>query len=84
MSDDFLKDIFKITQEHQFEFKEVYGFTFVFKTTTMKFKEKIPSIEIKPIGIIYEENDEYYFAPIDRVENISEVIEEYVKNYLQN
>jgi len=80
MSDDFLKDLFEITQDHQFEFKEVYGFTFVFRTTLTKFKEMITSAEIKPVGIIYEENGEYYFAPLYEVENISEIIEEYVKN----
>lgn len=79
MSDDFLKDLFEITQDHQFEFKEVYGFTFVFRTTLTKFKEMITSAEIKPVGIIYEENGEYYLAPLDKVVDITAVVKEFVK-----
>ena len=81
MSDDIIKDIFEIRQENQYEFKKVFGFTFVFKTTMTMLRKKISSVEIKPIGIIYEENDEYYFAPIiDEVDNIREIIEKYVEN----
>ena len=48
-------------------------------TKTTLIKDKISAYEIIPIGIIYTENDEYYFAPLDRVDYIDDVIEEYVK-----
>ncbi|MBQ8017814.1 MAG: hypothetical protein IJ258_06875 [Methanobrevibacter sp.] len=79
MSDDFLKDLFEIREDTTFEFKEICGFTFAFMTKTTLIKDKISAYEIIPIGIIYTENDEYYFAPLDRVDYIDDVIEEYVK-----
>lgn len=81
MSDDFLKDLFEINEDITFEFKEICGFTFAFMTKTNLINDKISSYEISPIGIIYTENDEYYFAPLDRVDNIDAIIEEYVKNF---
>lgn len=83
MSDNFLKDLFKITEDTSFEFKEICGFTFAFMTKTTLINNKISSYEIQPVGIIYVENDEYYFAPIEEMENIDEVIEKYVENCLQ-
>jgi hypothetical protein len=79
MSDNILNDLFDIKEEKTIEFKELYGFTFVFMTSISSINEKISSAEIKPVGIIYTENEEYYFAPLDKVENTSEIIEEYVK-----
>lgn len=83
MSDDFLKDLFEISEDIEYEFKEICGFTFAFMTKTTIIKDKISSYEIAPVGIIYKKNDEYYFAPVDKTDNIEEVIEEYVKNCLQ-
>lgn len=82
MSDNVLEEIgkiFEITQERSIEFKQMYGFTFVFKKRLIFFRDEISSAEISPLGIIYEENGEYYFAPIHRSVNISEVVREYVK-----
>ena len=79
MSDNILKDIFEIRQENQYEFKKVFGFTFVFKKRILYFRDNVASAEISPLGIIYDENGEYYFAPIRRSVNISEVVKEYVK-----
>ena len=84
MKDDILKEIqsiFEFNIDTVIEFKEVYGFTFVFSTKTVIYKEKLSSIDIKLVGIIYNENEEYYFAPIDNVENIDEIVREYVKAY---
>ena len=73
-----IKDI--IRKESFYEFKELYGLTFVFENTTIYFKDSITSAEIKPVGIIYTENDDYYFAPLkDRPQNLKKIITEYVK-----
>ena len=83
MSDNILediKDIFKITQDITYDFKTLYGFTIVFKTNITSVGGKISSAEIQPVGIIYEENDQYYFAPLDKAENITEIVKEFVEN----
>ena len=82
MSDDIfdeLREIFEISQDVKIEFKEIYGLTFAFESKINIMRNSIVSTEIAPLGIIYEENDEYYFAPLDEVENINEIIKEYVK-----
>lgn len=78
MSDE---EFFKINQETEFKFKDSYGFTFVFEENILSINEKISSAELKPVGIIYEENDEYYFAPLDEVGDIKAIINEYMKKY---
>ena len=83
MSDDFLKDLFEIREEKSYEFKEICGFTFAFMTKTTIIKDKISAYEIMPVGIIYTQNDEYYFAPLQKSDPTDEVIKEYVKNCLQ-
>ena len=78
MSDE---EFFKITQDTEFKFKDSYGFTFVFEENILRINEKISSVELKPVGIIYEENDEYYFAPLDEVGDIKAIINEFMKKY---
>ena len=70
---------FKINQDTEFKFKDSYGFTFVFEENILRINEKISSVELKPVGIIYEENDEYYFAPLDEVGDIKVIINEFMK-----
>ncbi|MEE0942587.1 MULTISPECIES: hypothetical protein [unclassified Methanobrevibacter] len=70
---------FKINQDTEFKFKDSYGFTFVFEENILRINEKISSAELKPVGIIYEENDEYYFAPLDEVGDIKAIINEFMK-----
>ena len=70
---------FKINQDTEFKFKDLYGFTFVFEENILRINEKISSAELKPVGIIYEENDEYYFAPLDEVDDIKAIINEFMK-----
>ena len=72
---------FKINQDTEFKFKDSYGFTFVFEENILRINEKISSAELKPVGIIYEENDEYYFAPLDEVGDIKAIINEFMKRY---
>ena len=70
---------FKINQDTEFKFKDSYGFTFVFEENILRINEKISSAELKHVGIIYEENDEYYFAPLDEVGDIKAIINEFMK-----
>ena len=70
---------FKINQDTEFKFKDSYGFTFVFEENILRINEKISAAELKPVGIIYEENDEYYFAPLDEVGDIKAIINEFMK-----
>ncbi len=72
---------FKINQDTEFKFKDSYGFTFVFEENILRINEKISSAELKPVGIIYEENGEYYFAPLDEVGDIKAIINEFMKKY---
>ena len=78
MSDE---EFFKINQDTEFKFKDSYGFTFVFEENILRINEKISSVELKPVGIIYEENGEYYFAPLDEVGDIKAIINEFMKKY---
>ena len=78
MSDEWF---FKINQDTEFKFKDLYGFTFVFEENILRINEKISSAELKPVGIIYEENGEYYFAPLDEVGDIKAIINEFMKKY---
>lgn len=82
MSDNILKDIenlLEVKYDTTYDFKEVYGLTFAFKIIVIRFRGRISSAEISPVGIIYEENGEYYLAPIDEAVNIHEIVKEFVK-----
>lgn len=71
---------FKI--KHEYHFGERCGLTFVFKKDTVFLNSELASIEINPIGIIYEENDEFYYAPLHGEDEIDEIVKEYVKKVL--
>lgn len=73
--DDFL-DIKNITEYH---FKTLYGFTFVFKSSITFTGDALTSADMKPQGIIFKENGEYVFAPLDETYEIHEIIKEFVK-----
>ena len=79
---DELRKFFEFDETTEFEFRKIYGFTFVFMTKIIYFNKSITSSEIKPVAIIYEENDEYYLAPLDEVGDIEAIIEEFVKSEL--
>ena len=80
---EFVEDILKIEAINEYSFREICGFTFVFKEEMFLINERISSAEIRPVAIIYEENGEYYLAPIDVVDEIDEVVKEFVKQQLQ-
>ncbi|MEE1150045.1 hypothetical protein [Methanobrevibacter sp. UBA212] len=82
MSDNILKDIEKFLELKNYtdyEFKEVCGLTFAFKREIVTIKGRISSASIAPVGIIYEENGQYYLAPLDEAVNINETVKEYVE-----
>ena len=75
----FIEDTLKIENETSYQFKEICGFTFVFKQTTIILRGRIASCEIKPVGIIYSENDEIYYAPLNERGDIKEIVKEYCR-----
>lgn len=75
-----IKEFFKCKTDEIIEFKKIYGFTFVFITKITMIRDRLSSAETKPVGIIYDENDQYYFTPLNgNVKNIEEIVEKYVK-----
>lgn len=79
----FVHDTFEIETDGEYQFKEMYGLTFVFKNETVLIKKRIISNSLSPVGIIYEENDEYYFAPLDENISLSDVVPEYINKCLK-
>lgn len=76
---DFLSGELDMEGNVEFEFRELYGFTFVFQKWFLSYEENYSSAEIKPVGIIYEENGEFYLAPLYEDVEIEEVIKSYVE-----
>ena len=82
MSDNIIDDMmenFNITEDIEIEFRKINGFTFVFESKITSLNDKISSGEIKPLGIIYRQNKDYYFAPLDDKANVKEIVEKYLK-----
>ena len=75
----FVYDTFEIETDSEYQFKEMYGLAFVFKNETVMINKRLSSKLLSPVGIIYEENDEYYFAPLDEVGDIKVIINEFMK-----
>ncbi len=85
MEDDILKfiqDTFEIEIDSKYHFKKLYGLTFVYRDDVISTKNSINAYSLTPLGIIYDEKEEYYFAPIDESATISDVVQEYVKQCL--
>lgn len=80
---DFLSGELDMEGNVEFEFRELYGFTFAFQKWFLTYEEKYSSAEIKPVGIIYEENGEYYLSPLHTVDEINEVVKEFVRTQIQ-
>ena len=77
---DEIKSLLKIDETREFEFRNLYGLTFAFMTKIVYLNNRLTFSEIKPVGIIYEENGEYYLAPLDKVVDITAVVKEFVKS----
>ena len=76
-------DLINITESVEYEFKKLYGFVIAFRRQTLTVNDIISSASIKPQGIIYKENDEFYFAPLDDVDDIKPIIKEFVEKFLK-
>lgn len=82
MRDDIIKDlhdIFQISEHTEIMLKEICGFTIVFKRKMTTMSGNLTQAEIRPVGIIYDENGQYYFAPLYDTVELNEIIKEYVK-----
>lgn len=75
-----VEDLLNIEEISQYSFRKICGFTFVIKSQTIFINEQCTSAEIKPVAIIYEENDEYYLAPLDVIDDIEGIVKDYVKS----
>ncbi len=76
--------LFDIDEITEYIFHEICGLTFVFKSEMLLMKSRISSASIIPVGIIYEENGEYYLAPLYDTINIDEIIKSYVESCLSH
>ena len=79
---DFIEEAFDIETINKYEFRTVCGFTFVFESEITTMHNHIPSASIRPVAIIYEENDQYYLAPLDEPIKINEIVKDFVENIL--
>jgi hypothetical protein len=75
--------IIEVNETVDYQFQRVCGFTFAFKKKELFINGQIASSEIRPVAIIYEENGLYYLAPIDVVDEIEEVVKQFVEKTLQ-
>ena len=80
--EDLIKDFLPIEEITEINFKKVCGFYFAYKITDTILKNHISSIQIAPIAIIYEENDEIYLAPLDEENKIEEIVQNFVEKCL--
>lgn len=85
-----MKDVEKLIKEfidmdeiEEIDFKKVCGFYFAAKTTHTIINKEITSSEIKPVAIIYEENGQYYLAPIGDADEMEEVVKNFVEKCLK-
>lgn len=76
---EFLDEMLEITNDIEYVFEKRFGLTFVFRRDITFIRDKITSAEIIPIGIIYEENDQYYFAPLYDKDEIEAIVKEFVE-----
>lgn len=75
-------DFFDIKKIREYEFRTICGFTFVFEKEEMRINNELSSAEIMPVGIIYDENGEYYFAPLHETDEIDEIVKKFVEKVI--
>lgn len=80
--EDILKDFLPLEEITEISFKKVCGFYFAYRTTDIIIKDEISSIQITPVAIIYEENGEFYLAPIDGEDKIEEIVKSFAEKCL--
>lgn len=71
--------IFDFSTTTEYLFHESHGLTFVFRRDVTMLNSELTSAEILPVGIIYEENEEFYFAPLHGNDEITEIVKEFVE-----
>ena len=76
--EEYLHDTFSIEKIAEYEYETRFGLTFVFKRELITLKNRISSCEIDPVGIIFEENGKYYFAPLHEDYEIDDIIHGFV------
>lgn len=76
---DMIEYLFDFNIKSEYLFKKLYGLTFVFRKNLVLINDELSSAEIHPLGIIYEENDEFYYAPLHSDYKIEDIVKEYVK-----
>ena len=81
--ENFIDELFEIKTDSEYHFKDVCGFTFAFSEKIVHINDRISSAEIRPVGIIYEENGQYYLAPLYDAVEIDEVVHEFVRKNLE-
>ena len=75
--EDLMCNVLNMDITHEYHFRKHCGFTFALRYDTIIINEELSSISIEPVGIIYEENGEYYYAPLDSSDEIAEIIKEF-------
>lgn len=78
----FIYDAINIEEILTYEFRTICGFTFVFKKEELLINKNFSSAEILPVGIIYDENGEYYLAPLHDTIEINDIIKEFVEKVI--
>ena len=68
-----------VKKYEKIEFKTLNGLTFVFLKETITINTHLASSQIRGCGIIYVENNDYYFAPFDEDYDLKLIVKEYVK-----
>ena len=79
---DFIYESLNIEETVRYEFRTICGFTFAFKKEEIRINNHLSSAEILPAGIIYEENGEFYFAPLHDAVEIDEVMKSFVEEVI--
>lgn len=76
--EDLMEDMFDFTVKRKYLFRNVCGLTFVFRRDITCMNDQLSSAEIQPVGIIYEENGEYYYAPLHDRDEMEAIVKEFV------
>ena len=76
---EYVHKAFDIDEIVEYSFRKLHGFTFAFKSEFVIIRGNLTSASITPVGIIYEENSEFYLAPLYGDVEIDEVIRTYVE-----
>ncbi|WP_298521311.1 hypothetical protein [uncultured Methanobrevibacter sp.] len=74
-----MEEHLNFTVKNKYLFHELCGLTFVFRREILCLNDQASSSELRPVGIIYEENNEYYYAPLHEGDEIDEIVKAFVE-----